>query len=654
MILKKLVTSFLFFLVLAPSWGSEPCPYSKLLRAKYYDQAIKCAVSKKDKVHEQLFRWMKHKGDEGSFEDVSSFLSDKPHIPNFADLAKMSEDKIGNHTDRHKLKHWFTKHHPFTPNGIKHYVRLMISNKPSLSKSDVNMIKKAFIRANYSSSEREAFFKKYRQHIAKADILDRIMYTIWHGDRKIEKQYISQLGSERQALLRGIIRVLNNERNINAINNDVPKSLHQHPDFLYSKAIWYKRRGHDHKLASLLMSSSGMKDRNDDRWFKMRVGVTVDLMEKEDFRNAYKVISSHQYSDPVNFVDAEWLAGRIAYIYLKQPRLGFTHFKNIVDKSKFAISISKGAYWAGLAARDINMPSLSKSYFVKAARYPDTYYGQLSLMKLGYAGAYKVKSSPQVTQEDLNWFQNNVYIKIAYSLFKYRKYNYARRFVKAAVLQASTLGQRFLVTEFGREAQIHMMSVVSGKENSRRGILFIENSYPVVQLPPSVKEIKVEPALILSIIRQESEFNQYARSHAGAMGLMQLIYPTAKDVSRELNSRFTRSALYRDRYLNMRFGTHHLSTLLDYYNGSYILSICAYNAGQGNVDKWIKRFGDPRKLKTVDQVVTWIEKIPFYETRGYVQHVLSNLQMYRNIMQTKDKVSLLKINLARDLLKKKK
>lgn len=653
MVFRKILISFVFFLVLVPCWGSEPCPYSKLLKAKYYDQGIQCAVSKKDKVHEQLFRWMKHKGDNGSFESVSTFLADKPQIPNFAELAKMAEDKIDDNTDRHKLRHWFGKHHPFTPNGLRHYVRVMIINKPTLNKSDINMIKKAFIRGNYSSVERGVFFNKYKQHISKADILDRIMYTIWHGDRKIEKTYISQLGSDRQALLRGIIRVLNNERNINAINNDVPKSLHQNPDFLYSKAIWYKRRGHDHKLASLLISNSGLKDRNDDRWFKMRVGVTVDLMEKEDFRNAYKVISSHRYADPVNFVDAEWLAGRIAYIYLKQSRLGFTHFKNIVDKSKFSISVSKGAYWAGLAARDINMPSLSKSYFVKAARYPDTYYGQLSLIKLGYAGSYKVGKSPKVTQEDLNWFQNNVYIKIAYSLFKYRKYNYARRFVKAAVLQASTLGQRFLVTEFGRESQIHMMSVVSGKENSRRGILFIENSYPVVKFPSAVKDIKVEPALVLSIIRQESEFNQYARSHAGAMGLMQLIYPTAKDVSRELNSRFTRSALYRDKHLNMRFGTHHLSKLLDYYNGSYILSICAYNAGQGNVDKWLKRFGDPRKLKTADQVVTWIEKIPFYETRGYVQHVLSNLQMYRNVLQTKDKVSLLKINLARDLLKKK-
>lgn len=654
MVLRSFLISFVFFLTLTSSEAGEICPYYMLLKAKYYDQAIKCAVSKKDKIHENLFKWIKYKHKEGNFENISSFLLENPHMPDFSELSMVAEGKIDDDTKTQSIKKWFLQHKPITSNGIKYYVKVMVPKKDSLDKSEINMVRRAFIRANYTSKERDEIYRKYSKYITKAEVLDRVLYTIWHGDRGVESRYMAKLSNDSQALLQGIIRLLNNERNIKSVTNSVPASLRQNPDFLYSKALWYKKRNKDQELASLIISSTGIKDRNEDRWFKIRVGVAADLMEKEDYENAYKIMSSNHYYDSVNYVDAEWLAGRIAYIYLKKPRLGFNHFKNIVDRSRYSISLSKGSYWAGLTARDINMPALSKSYFVKAARYPDTYYGQLSLMKLGYAGAYKVKNSPKITQEDLKWFQNNVFIKIAYSLFQYRKYNYARRFVSAAVMQANTLGQRYLVTEFGHEAQIHMMSVVSGKENSRRGILFINNSYPVVKISPSVKEHKVEQALILSIIRQESEFNQYARSPAGAMGLMQLIYNTARDASRELKSRFTRSALYRDKDLNMKFGTYHLSKLLGYYDDSYILSICAYNAGQGNVDKWIKRFGDPRKLKTADQVVTWIEKIPFYETRGYVQHVLSNIQIYRNILRTNDKVSILQINLSRDLLKKKK
>ncbi|MBP9791941.1 MAG: lytic transglycosylase domain-containing protein [Rickettsiales bacterium] len=653
MILRKLVASLCFCVFLTPSGASEECPYSQLLKAKYYDQAIKCASSKKDNVHELLFKWLKYKDGDGSFENVTSFLMDKPNIPSFSELAKSAEEKLDDDTKKSAIKRWFSKHPPITPNGIRYYTKVIL-NKHVFDQNDINMIKKAFIRGEFSNQERDEFFHKHRKHISKEDVLDRVMYTIWYCDRKVEKQYMSLLDNDRQALLRGVIRVLNNEQSIDSLGTTVPESLRQHPDLLYSKALWYKRRAHNDKLAELLMSTPSIKDRNDDRWFKIRIGVAIDLMDKGDFQNAYKIISLHNYSDPVNYVDAEWLAGRLAYIYLKKPREGFTHFKNIVDKSQYSISISKGSYWSGLAARDINMPSLSKSYLVKAAKYPDTYYGQLSLIKLGYAGAYKVAEDPKVTPEDLKWVQNNTYIKIAHALFQYKKYHQARHFVKAAVLQAQTPGQRFLVTEFGREEQIHMMSVVSGKENSRAGLLFIENSYPVLKISPSIKEFKVEDALIMSIIRQESEFNQYARSHAGAMGLMQLIYPTAKDISRELGSKFTKSALYRDKHLNMKFGTFYLQKLLDYYDGSYILAICAYNAGQGNVDKWIKRFGDPRDLKTVEEVATWIEKIPFFETRGYVQNVLSNVQIYRNILRSKNKVSLLSINLAKDLLKNKK
>lgn len=653
MILRRFITSCILFLVLAPCWASEDCPYHLLLKAKDYDQAIKCAASKQDKVHETLFKWIKYKEDNGSFGDITEFLMNTPHIPSFSNLVKVAEEKIDDNTNHNTIKKWFSKHSPTTPNGIKYYFKVITSNKETLNNKDVNMIKKAFVKGKFSNNERDQLLKKYRNSISQDEIMDRVIYTIWNGDRKIEKQYLLLLPEDKQALVSGIIRILNNERNMQLIDQAVPVSLHQHPDFLYSKALWYKKRGHEDELTLLLISNSANNDKSDDRWFKMRVGVAVDLMEKEDFQNAYKVMASHSYTDPVNYVDAEWLSGRLAYIHLQQPRQGLEHFKNIVDKSKFSTSITKGAYWAALAAQDIDMSSLSESYFVQAAKYPDTYYGQLALMKLGGADAYKLQDAPNISQEDLTWFQNNLYIKIAYSLFQYKKYNDARRFVSAAVLQANTSGQRFLVTEFGREAQIYMMSVVSGKENARRGDLFIENSYPVLPLSKEIKALQVEHALIMSIIRQESEFNQYAKSSAGAMGLMQLIYPTAKDVSRELGGKFTTSALYTDKYLNMRFGTFYLQKLLEYYDGSYILAICSYNAGKGNVDKWLKRFGDPRKLETVDQVVTWIEKIPFYETRGYVQHVLSNIQVYRNVLRSKDKVSVLRINLSGDLLNKK-
>ena len=88
----------------------------------------------------------------------------------------------------------------------------------------------------------------------------------------------------------------------------------------------------------------------------------------------------------------------------------------------------------------------------------------------------------------------------------------------------------------------------------------------------------------------------------------------------------------------MNLGANHLKYLVNYYNGCYILAIAAYNAGEHNVDKWLKIYGDPRKSPYIYQVIDWLELIPFYETRNYVQRVMENLQIYRSIINQNHKL----------------
>ena len=118
-----------------------------------------------------------------------------------------------------------------------------------------------------------------------------------------------------------------------------------------------------------------------------------------------------------------------------------------------------------------------------------------------------------------------------------------------------------------------------------------------------------------------------ARSGVGAIGLMQMMPATARATARRLKIPFEKDRLTEDWGYNLALSDAHLAGVLERYKGSYVLSVAAYNAGEGNVDKWIKRFGDPRD-KDVD-TVTWIESIPFGETRNYVQRVLEAAQIYR-------------------------
>jgi soluble lytic murein transglycosylase len=98
-------------------------------------------------------------------------------------------------------------------------------------------------------------------------------------------------------------------------------------------------------------------------------------------------------------------------------------------------------------------------------------------------------------------------------------------------------------------------------------------------------------------------------------------------VAKQYNVKFSADELTNAAY-NTQLGEAHLRQLIDSYNGSYFLSLAAYNAGGGRVADWIKQFGDPRDPK-VDPI-DWIERIPFTETRQYVVKIMETLQLYRS------------------------
>ena len=137
----------------------------------------------------------------------------------------------------------------------------------------------------------------------------------------------------------------------------------------------------------------------------------------------------------------------------------------------------------------------------------------------------------------------------------------------------------------------------------------------------------VEPALVYSIVRQESWFNPKTVSSANALGLMQVTPPAGKYIAKKFNVAFDQKRLLSDMSYNVQMGAAELGDVIKDYRGSYIMAFAAYNAGRGRVKEWVGRFGDPRDPK-VDPI-DWVERIPFSETRNYVQRVMENVQVYR-------------------------
>jgi soluble lytic murein transglycosylase len=137
----------------------------------------------------------------------------------------------------------------------------------------------------------------------------------------------------------------------------------------------------------------------------------------------------------------------------------------------------------------------------------------------------------------------------------------------------------------------------------------------------------VPEELALAIARRESEFDNRARSGVGALGLMQIMPPTAREVAGGLKIKYDRQRLLEDPVYNARIGTAYLASLIEEFGPNMVLVSVAYNAGPGRAHRWIEQNGDPRSAGV--DVVDWIEHIPFNETRNYVMRVMESLPVYR-------------------------
>jgi peptidoglycan lytic transglycosylase len=179
----------------------------------------------------------------------------------------------------------------------------------------------------------------------------------------------------------------------------------------------------------------------------------------------------------------------------------------------------------------------------------------------------------------------------------------------------------------GRNKDARCMLLI-GKAALARGYALEHYAFPTIGIPdyPPIGPA-VDSSIVYSIARQESTFYQGTVSSAKAMGLMQVTPEAARETAKKFGAPYDLKRLLSDSVYNVQMGAAELGGLLEAYRGSYILTFAGYNAGPGRVREWISRFGDPRDAK-VDPV-DWVERIPFSETRNYVERVLENLQVYR-------------------------
>jgi soluble lytic murein transglycosylase len=172
-------------------------------------------------------------------------------------------------------------------------------------------------------------------------------------------------------------------------------------------------------------------------------------------------------------------------------------------------------------------------------------------------------------------------------------------------------------------------TLIIGKTALGRGFALDAHAFPSMGIPQySAIGPGIDRSVVYAIARQESAFNPKAVSSANALGLMQVMPGTGRLLAKKFGVAWNQQRMLTDPAYNAQLGSAELGDLAREYDGNYVLTFAAYNAGRGRVREWIEKYGDPRK-PDVDPV-DWVERIPFSETRNYVQRVMENTQVYRS------------------------
>jgi len=196
------------------------------------------------------------------------------------------------------------------------------------------------------------------------------------------------------------------------------------------------------------------------------------------------------------------------------------------------------------------------------------------------------------------------------------------KFYREIADRAETLGEHVLVAQLARDIGRRDLAVILADAAAADGYSgFTTIGYPTLVTPPGA-----DWTMVHAIARQESQFADNAISHAGASGLMQLMPGTAREQAGKIGLAYMSASLISDPGYNIMLGDGYFQRMLNNYGGSYPLAVAAYNAGPGNVNKWLRANGDPRTGSVA--WIDWIEQIPLFETKNYVTRVLENAVVY--------------------------
>ena len=574
-------------------------------------------------------------GNKATFTEYKQFIEKFEDYPRLDRIKYLAEHKISlNNQTPDEIINWFQKYQPISGFGEMMLGESLIKN--GNKDKGLKLVKKGFIRADLSKGDLIYFRKKFKKYLSKDDYIKRADYLAWENKYWDLKRMLRYLPKDFQSLYTARQLLMTRGYGVDAAIKKVPQKLKNDPGLNYDRLKWRRKKGRVDSSLEILLKIKNTKDYmiRPDKWWVERFILARSLIYKKRYETAYKLTSNHALSEGPEFAEAEWMSGWIALSFLNDPLLAKNHFIKFYNNVGYPISLSRGAYWLGRTFEKLKNYDESNKWYLEGSKYLTTYYGQLSHMKVKPNESYQLDSLMELDKSYIQEFYNKKLVAIVYLLHELKKSKYTKHILRYLANEDIDKGSEILAAKLATDISRFDFAIQVSKIASYQKRFHNKYNYPIISTPTKVGNRKIpESALILSIIRQESEFDISANSRVGAQGLMQLMPYTAKTVSKQAKLGYSKSKLTKSPEYNINLGSFYIAGLILEYDGSYPFAIAAYNAGPKRVKYWKKLNKNPQKNQI--DYVDWIELIKFKETRNYVQRVLENFNVYRYILSQK-------------------
>ncbi|HEU0044693.1 lytic transglycosylase domain-containing protein [Sphingomonas sp.] len=570
------------------------------------------------------------------FDSYANFLLARRGWPNEAAIRRAAEAQAGVAAPFNVVR-LFRSVAPLTAGGRVAYARALLATG---STAEALVAARAAWRGGALSAQDEALLlSAFGAQLTTADHEARVDALLWGGRAAAARPGLPYVSAGRRAIDTARIAFRTNAPEASELSASTAALYGNDAGYVADRATWLRANNAAPSARTWLAQPRRLATPpgNAEEYMEVLLTHARGAAADGQWQTAYDIarqigdvfpagvdVATRSYGERDDYTSLAWLAATAAFRQLNRPADAMTLFERYANGTPTPSTRSKGLYWAARAAERAGLTAEAARLWAAAASHREAYYGQLANEQLGRSLSAPAPVPARMVDPLVKAaFGSREVVRAARFLGNVGMYEEQTAFVRQIALDAKSEPDHLLAADLARDLQRPDLAVMIGRSALTNGHLALASvGYPTLPVPMGYEG---DWTFIHAIGRQESQFNRAAISSAGARGLLQLMPGTAREQAGKMGISYQPSELLTDPSLSMKLGSGYFRRVHAIY-GSYPMALAAYNAGPGNVNKWLRANGDPRAGGI--SMVDWVEAIPIQETRNYVQRVLENAVVY--------------------------